>query len=371
MRLAVLSGEGSIFLRQCPVDLFSFSWVLLENGVWGEPAGVLPHPCAIRPRMNGAPGTRRICLRIDNQGMTTSERWVKAIRQACAEPNPARSNQLITALHYSLSEALANALGQDAGPNFHTWAVWGSRKAGETIRQEDLDDAIRNATITAGIVGAVIGGATAAFLGPLVRISSKTRAATAGVGLGMVVGGWMGQQIAVWSRKQAAKLVLEGNRTVLQDIGEQSARFVQLLEEGATNRGREEFFAGLRNGPSKDHGQNRLATAFHFYLSAADSNDPRIKREAMIAGNCEIVYHEHIRLEPYIRGAMPWIIRRCATERMMTYEVGEHALRVGADIPGTHTFTAAKDWTKIEERMRYVFALFRELHDAPEVFSAP
>ena len=48
MRLAVLSGEGSIFLRQCPVDLFGFSWVLLENGVWGEPAGVLPHPCAIR-----------------------------------------------------------------------------------------------------------------------------------------------------------------------------------------------------------------------------------------------------------------------------------------------------------------------------------
>jgi hypothetical protein len=303
--------------------------------------------------------------------MTTSEQWVEAIRQACAKPDPAQSNQLITSLHYSLSEALADALGRNGGPNFHSWAVWGSRKAGATIRQEDLDDAIRNATVTAGIVGAVIGTAAAAFLGPLLRFSSKVGATTAGAGLGMIVGACTGRQIAVWSREQAAKLVLQGNRIVLQDIGEQSARFLQLLEEGASKQGREEFFEGLRPGPSEDHGQDRLATAFRCYLSAADSNDQRIKREAMIAGNCEIVYHEHIRLEPYIRGAMPLIVRRCATERMMTYEVGEHALKVGANLPGTHTSTAAKDWTKIEERMRYVFALFRELHDAPEVFSAP
>lgn len=91
----------------------------------------------------------------------------------------------------------------------------------------------------------------------------------------------------------------------------------------------------------------------------------------MIAGNCEIVYHEHIRLQPYICSAMPWIVRRCATQRLMTYEVGERVLSVGKDLPGASASTAAANWAKIEERMRYILALFREFHDLPEVFSTP
>jgi hypothetical protein len=91
----------------------------------------------------------------------------------------------------------------------------------------------------------------------------------------------------------------------------------------------------------------------------------------MIAGNCEIVYQEHIRLEPYIRGAMPFIVRRCATQRLMTYEIGERVLTVGEDLPGIPTATAARNWAKIEEDMRYIFALFRKFHNAPEVFSTP
>ena len=279
----------------------------------------------------------------DTDGMTTFEQWIKAIKDACIEPDPARSNQLITRLHYLLSEALAARLGREGGPNFHSWAVWGSRKAGVTIRQEDLDSAIGNATMTAGLVGCVIGAVTGVF----------------------------GRQLAIWSRAKAAKLMLRGNQIVIQDIGEQSARFLGLLENGATSEGREAFFAGLRTGPTERHGQDRLATAFHSYLAAFDSNDLEAKRAAMIAGNCEIVYHEHIRLEPYIRGAMPFIVRRCVTQRLMTYQIGERVLTVGEDVPGIPTPTAARNWAKIEERMRYVFALFRKFHNAPEVFSMP
>jgi hypothetical protein len=165
--------------------------------------------------------------------------------------------------------------------------------------------------------------------------------------------------------------VLEGNQTVLQDIGRQSARFLELLENGATTEGRQAFFAGLRPGPTERHGQDRLSTAFRSYLAALDSDGLETKRAAMIAGNCEIVYHEHIRLEPYIRGAMPFIVRRCATQRLMTYEVGDIVLTVGKDLQGVPTRTAAANWTNIDERMRYVFALFRKFHTAPEVFSAP
>jgi len=311
----------------------------------------------------------------DTEVMNPSERWIGAIENACAEPDPARSNRLITRLHYLLSEALADGLGREGGPNFHSWAVWGSRKAGVTIRQEDLDSAIRNATVTAGVVGGVIGAAAGVFavrwLGWTGDSFTPAVGVSIGAGIGALTGGWAGRQIAIWSRGKAAKLMLRGNQIVVQDIGKQSARFLELLENGATSEGRMEFFAGLRAGPTERRGQDRLATAFRSYLAAFDANDLQAKRAAMIAGNCEIVYHEHIRLEPYIRGAMPFILRRCATRRWMTYKVGETVLTVAEDLPGMPTPTAAKNWAKIEQRMRYVFALFRKFHNAPEVFSRP
>jgi hypothetical protein len=55
----------------------------------------------------------------------------------------------------------------------------------------------------------------------------------------------------------------------------------------------------------------------------------------------------------------------------MTYEIGDRILAVAEDLPGIHAPTAAKNWARIEERMRYVFALFRKFHSAPEVFSRP
>jgi hypothetical protein len=303
--------------------------------------------------------------------MTTSERWIGAIRDACSEPDPTRSNQLITRLHYRLSEGLAAVLGRDGGPNFHSWAVWGSKKAGFTIRQEDLDSAIGDATATAGVVGSAVGAAVGVLAGRWLRWAPDYFTGALGAAIGTLLGGWAGKQLAIWSRGKAAKLVLEGNRIVLEDIGTQSARFLELLENGATSDGRRAFFADLRAGPTERQGQDRLGAAFRSYLAAFDTDDLEAKRAAMITGNCEIVYHEHVRLEPYIRGAMPFIVRRCATQRLMTYEIGETILTVGDDLPGVSMPTAAKNWVRIEERMRYVFALFRKFHNAPEVFSTP
>jgi hypothetical protein len=303
--------------------------------------------------------------------MTAAERWIGLIEDACAEPDAARSNQRITQAHYLLSEALADALGREGGPNFHSWAVWGSKKAGVTIRQEDLESAIGNATKTAGVVGLVIGAATGVVAGRLLGWSPHVLTGAMGAIIGALTGGGTGRWLAIWSRRRAAALVLRGNQIVIQDVGKQTARFLEMLENGATSERRQAFFAGLRPGPAEQEGQDRLATAFRSYLAAHDAKDLAAKTAATIAGNCEIVYHEHIRLEPYIRGAMPFIVRRCATERLMTYEIGYRVLTVGEDLPGSATPTAAKNWTRIEERMRYVFALFRKFHNAPEVFSVP
>jgi hypothetical protein len=303
--------------------------------------------------------------------MTTSERWVSAIKNACAEPDVARSNHLITMLHYLLSEAMADAMGREGGPNFHSWAVWGSQKAGVTIRQEDLDSATVHGTAWASIAGSVAGAVSGVFAGHWLGWLAAPLPAAIGAGMGALIAGWAGKQLAMRLRGKAAWYLLQGNRTVIEEIGEQTARFLELLEGGATAEGRSAFFAGLRPGPTEGNGQDRLATAFRAYLAALDSNDMETKRAAMIAGNCATVYHEHIRLEPYIRGAMPLVLRRCATRRWMTYKIGERRYSVSDDLPGIATSTAAKNWTKIEERMRYVFALFGRFHNAPEVFATP
>ena len=62
---------------------------------------------------------------------------------------------------------------------------------------------------------------------------------------------------------------------------------------------------------------------------------------------------------------------RCGLIGTVRYEIGERILTVGENLPGIQEPTAARNWTKIEERMRYVFALFRKFHNAPEVFSTP
>ena len=62
------------------------------------------------------------------------------IDSANDEPNPTLCNLKITLAHKELAQRLSEVTGHDAGANFHTWAVWGSKKAGVTIREEDLDE---------------------------------------------------------------------------------------------------------------------------------------------------------------------------------------------------------------------------------------
>src|SRR5689334_4479038 len=83
--------------------------------------------------------------------------WEREIAAAVGESDAALSNRKITLVHYRLSKILQAVTGADAGANFHTWAVWGSRKAGVTIRQEDLGKALRDATVVSGAVGFVVG----------------------------------------------------------------------------------------------------------------------------------------------------------------------------------------------------------------------
>ncbi|RFP64393.1 hypothetical protein D0N36_14490 [Hymenobacter lapidiphilus] len=321
------------------------------------------------------------------------------IQAALRQPDPVLANLLITRCHYLLSQALQAALGEGAGANFHSWAVWGSRKAGVTIRQEDLDDARRDGSIAGSLVGGLVGIGCGRLLGwaagwlPL--------AALLGAGCGLTAG----HLIIRRSRRRSASLVLAGNRTVLEDIGLQTVRFLEWLPKAAAMQPADIalFLHELHPGPVGEQNQELLRQAFSQYYIAYHASNIGQKQRATYLGNCFAVWHEHVRLEPYIQGAMPLIIRRCVTGRLLQFDIGTHRLAVAHDVPapiqpleadsdpsvqaalallrlGSGTaqaggssvaHTAAKDWARIKERMRYIFALFQAFHTDPQVFTIP
>lgn len=314
------------------------------------------------------------------------------IRAALQEPDPVLANLKITRCHYLLAQALRRVLGEGAGANFHSWAVWGSRKAGVTIRQEDVDQAQRDGSVVGSTVGALVGLGCGWALGwPPVWLPL---AALIGAGCGLATG----RLIIRHSRRRSASLILAGNRTVLEDIGLQTARFVDWA--AAIPVGNvpvaADFLAGL---PAGTVSQQLLRQAFTHYVNAMAAPGSAEKQRAAYLGNCFAVWHEHVRLEPCIQGAMPLIIRRCVTQRLLQFDIGPLRLAVARDVPvpaahavpddtlaadllrsvsgnvidGAATFagTAARDWTRIKERMRYVFALFQAFHLEPHVCLPP
>ena len=329
--------------------------------------------------------------------------WEREITKAIETTDPSLSNRLITLVHYRLSQVLHSVTGTDAGANFHTWAVWGSRKAGVTIRQEDLGEALRNATVVSGIVGFLVGLAVSGLSVAFWLTNLPWAIVIPSALVGMVCGALTGRWIATYSRREASRLVLEGNRIVLEDIGKQTARFVELFhnKHDADPKSLEDFLSQLRTGETSSGGQDLLRRAFANYYTARYTKDIKQKHECTYFANCLAVLHEHIRLEPYIKRSMPFIIRKCATKRLMQFDVGQVKLKVSEEVPplegvpfppslhelssqeledflngengwgGDLVATPARDWTRIRDRMRYIVQLFRAMHLDRSVFSEP
>lgn len=330
------------------------------------------------------------------------------IDEANGEADPVLSNLKITLAHRELARRLREVTGEDAGVNFHSWAVWGSKKAGVTVRQEDLEDALANATKVSGAVGAVLGMLAAAVTTvslALATLASGTGIALLLVGatLGAVVGALVGRAIARYSRREASRQVLEGNRLVLDDIGRQTARFVENFAPGEPidDDALQTFLLGMDPRSAERGGQALLKQAFTHYAEATRLKDPRRKQQAVYFANLLAILNEHIKLQPYIAGSMPFIVRRCVTERMLTFDIGPLALAVAEDVPslddhvyppslvelidpdlqdflgtwdrsqGSPVGSRASDWSQIGDRMGYIVHLFRCFHVDDAVDAAP
>src|SRR5262249_13355309 len=99
----------------------------------------------------------------------------------------------------------------------------------------------------------------------------------------------------------------------------------------------ERFLATLRPGPTATGGQSLLRAAFTCYHQARRASNRREKQRAAYLGNCLAILHEHIRLQPYIAGAMPQFLRRWVTRWLLHFDVGPLRLWVcqGIAVPAT------------------------------------
>lgn len=322
--------------------------------------------------------------------------WEEQIDVATMGGHPMLSNLRITLTHQHLSLALRQITGPASGANFHTWAVWGSKKAGRTIREEDLSllsrHGVRVAAAFGAGVGATVSGGTAKRL-----VSSVAAGAATGATVRLARSAMLGH---------ASRAIFGGNVTVLADIGRQTARFVcAFLEpDRRTGAGLEEFLSALRPGAARYGGQDLLREAYRCYFDAGREPDPDRRDELMLCGNLFAILHEHQRLEPYIDTSVPRPVRRFVTAHLLSYTIGPEGMRVSHDVPrlngaafpktlrtielpelerfldgpkgwdrtpDTLTGSAAKDWTKLADRMNYIVDLFRSRQDDPNLFAAP
>ncbi len=319
--------------------------------------------------------------------------WNALIDGAIGDPDPAAANARITLVHRELSLALTGIIGAEAGPTYHGWAVWASRRAGRTIREEDA----RWTLAAAPAAGAAVAAAAARCLLP-------RRARRAGVPAAGLLGALAGRQAAARAMSRAGASILAGNKTVIDDLGRQSARFVCafIRPEDRTPEGLAAFLAELSTAPSSQGGQDLLRDAYHQYFNAAAETDPDRRDEAMLLGSMSALLHEHWRLQPLIVDSMPSLLRRPVTARALTFQVGEEVHSVGRDVaapagrpvfpetlasiespelqaflarwdrtPDTTAGSAAKDWNDIGDRINYIVDLFRTRQHDPNLLRPP
>ena len=311
--------------------------------------------------------------------------------------DPVLRNLGITQAYHELSAAVAAWIG--GGANWCTFATWASRQAGQTIRGEDLLDAVDRYLTT-----------PIPITRPMHRIGRallRVGLFTPDTALGRVARGGF-SPLDVFAR--ASDAAARGNQMVFAEIAHEFARFLAACADDVEPSAAtiKTFCAGLRPGDPPD-GQGYLRRAFTHYYEARFEPDPDRRAELLLLANLEVGYHEQVRLQPLIRAALDvpvrWrlgliparVIRRIITERLMTLTLPGSVLILGEDLhselpdtlaridhptlrrmlhrfeprPGDPDGCGADDWSDLEDRMSYAARLFGAYHDRPELFAPP
>jgi len=198
---------------------------------------------------------------------------------------------LITDAYHRLAAALCSRTG--AAANWCHFATWASRQAGQTIRGEDLVEALRCRLHL-----------PMSMTHPITRLWRRLLAAglvRSATRLGRVVRAVHGP-LDPFERTSDA--VARGNRKVFEEIGREFARF---LAGPANDPARDDaalqgFVASMRDGIPRRAGI--AAQGLRSYYRALFEPDPSRRAALLYVANLEVGWHEQTRLQPEIQEAL-------------------------------------------------------------------
>lgn len=206
--------------------------------------------------------------------------------------DPIVRNLLITEAYHRAARALASRTG--AAANWCHFATWASRQAGQTIRGEDLVEALRcrldlPVSVTHPIHSLWRKLLAAGLFDPATRLGRIVRAVRG--------------PLDPFERTSDA--VARGNRKVFEEIAREFARFLAgpASDRAPDEAALERFLASLRDGDPPE-GQQLLRRAFTRYYQALF--EPALPRRAALLylANVEVGWHEQSRLQPEIQEAL-------------------------------------------------------------------
>lgn len=334
--------------------------------------------------------------------------------------DPVVRNLQITQAYHELARTMAEQVGP--GANWCVFATWASKQAGQTIRQEDVLRAVGAASAH----GARLIDRLPAAWGLWWRI---------GLPSVMAAGVPMLRLAALRAAlDHASDAIARGNLKVFAEIGREFARFLASCGRDETYLVDhiDDFCASLHPG-EPPYGQDLLRRAFRHYYRARFATDGKMRAELMYLANLEIGLHEQTRLQPEILEALDalWQVaaevaaemeetgrawwraiergraqftaaaaaagRRVLTEMMMTLDLPDGRLRLGADLvlnyppvlrsltqpelrqlitqidatPSGLSASGANDWANLDERMHFISEMFRAYHNNARLLEAP
>ena len=341
----------------------------------------------------------------------------------------------------------------DDGPDLSwpVFATWASKQAGVFIRQELVPELVRPILLDPTTVP----GQMRELVEELPQLDEGVLTTADRVGEGV------------------AHFIIVGNTVVFEELGGAFAAFVEHFADPAarTPAQLEAYLSRFRPGPSEPDdvhvtpdgvierrpvgGQTMLREAFTTFYDALHESDPRVRAQQILLANAKSGYHEQTRLQAYIAKALdaptdvllqvtrpgvqmappPYartlsaIVRRLATEVMMTVRVPGQLLYLGTDLPpppglplwppflerfddpdlialteelkvydtreaGLDLFdrleawlksvlarfglarpevqgSAAEDWSRLGDRMRFIFEMFRSRQQDARLMAPP
>jgi hypothetical protein len=348
-----------------------------------------------------------------------------------ATEDPCVRNLRITHTYHRLASAFA-AASPGPGASWCVFATWASKQAGQTIRGEDVLQAMQRALDTPPRVEAALDG--------MFRRAVRLAFGRHGSKRKQIL-----RILGTDAFHRASAAVGAGNLKVFAEIGREFARFLPLCTGGRVDpRALDAFLAGLRPGDPPE-GQEYLRRAFTHYAQAMEAADPRDRAELLLLANLEIGWHEQTRLQPEILaslevpfetatglgrrillvlapGSAHWwawagtaaagvlgvfgrlsektirpVLRRAVTESLMTLRLPGGTIRLGRapgvqppeslrdprhpelvallariqPAPGDADGAGADDWSVLEERMLLIGTLFRCQHEDRSLLGAP